>query len=212
MLSARKITIDYGNGPIFEPLDISIEQGKTLGIIGKSGSGKSSMLYILSGLRKPTTGSVTFDNQDLWNNGINRLELRRTSFGFIFQQHLLINYLTIIENILVPTLGKGSVEDAKNLLSAMQMDGLGDRFPHQLSGGQRQRAAVARALINRPRVIFADEPTASLDQENASLVLELLQEQRRKIGSALVLVTHNISTIQGFDFILNLDKEAASSV
>ena len=205
MLIAENIGLSYGREHVFSDITLEISSGAGLAVVGKSGCGKSSLLYVLSGLRKPTTGKVFFDGIELWRQDTDRLKLRRRHFGFIFQQHFLINYLTVRENILVPSFAEDdSAVRADELIDELGLSGLESRFPYELSGGQRQRVALGRALINNPKVIFADEPTASLDRANAGVALGLIRRYQQKNGSALVLVTHDASQVEGFDHVLSL--------
>lgn len=177
-------------------IDIQIQSGEFVGILGPSGSGKSSLLYLLSGLKNPTLGSIRFNGTDLANlNDHNRALLRLRSFGFVFQQPYLLGYLTAIENVLAAS--SKTVQDAQNLLGELGLGEKLNRFPHELSGGERQRVCVARALINDPEVIFADEPTAALDHHNGEMVVEMLN-RHRKHGS-LVMVTHDPAMLSNAD-------------
>ncbi len=203
MLRGEKLGFRYGEKELFSNLDLSLEKREVLGVTGKSGSGKSSLLFVLSGLKKPGQGKVEFKGFDLWSSEKKRLALRRREFGFVFQQHFLINYLTVLENVMVtqeePGMGK---DKALEILGFLELKGLENSFPYELSVGQRQRVAVARAFMNDPSVIFADEPTASLDQENARTVVRLLEEYRKKQGSSMVFVTHDRSLVKGFDRLI----------
>lgn len=208
MLRADRVSISYGKKRVIENLDLTIAQGKSLAVIGPSGCGKSSLLYLLSGLRRPSSGRVLFNGHDLWQREQDRLKLRRTHFGFVFQQPFLINYLTVLENICVAALDESAAEDrGRVLLQQLRMDGMEDKFPYELSGGQRQRVAIGRALINSPKVIFADEPTASLDSSNAATVVMLLKDYQKANGSAMVMVTHDNRLLEGFDEVLNMESE-----
>lgn len=200
MIVAHQAELDYQDGDrivrAVHDLNLIIDPGEFIGILGPSGSGKSSLLYLLSGLKIPTSGQIAFEGTDYSRMGDSeRSFLRRARFGFVFQQPYLLGYLNVLENVLAPTIdAKRSREKAMGLLVDL---GLGDkmhRFPAALSGGERQRACVARALINDPAVIFADEPTASLDRENGMHVVELLNAHRGE--GAVVLVTHDPQTLE----------------
>lgn len=187
--------------------DVKIALGSkgVTGLIGPSGSGKSSLLYILSGLKKPTSGTVYYDDVDIESlPPLERDSLRRNKFGFIFQRHFLIDYMTILDNVLVG-LGKNSGDSeskAMELLEKLKIAHHAKKKPYQLSGGQRQRAAVARALINNPSVIFADEPTASLDHRNAMEVMRILDEFKEK--ASILVVTHDKSILENAGKIIEL--------
>lgn len=181
---------------------LTIEPGEFLGILGPSGSGKSSLLYILSGLKQTTEGSVTYQGAPYSSlNDAERSQVRLKNFGFVFQQPYLLGYLSALENVAVAE--RGTIEEALELLNNL---GLGEklhRLPHELSGGERQRVCVARALIGSPAIIFADEPTASLDHKNGLAVVELLNQHRA--GGALVMVTHDPTMLKAADRIVHIE-------
>ncbi|MCA9448662.1 MAG: ABC transporter ATP-binding protein [Candidatus Omnitrophica bacterium] len=183
---------------VLENVDLEVHSGETVGILGPSGSGKTTLLNIIGALDKPTSGQATLRGKDL--SGLNEeqlSDLRNREIGFIFQMHHLLPQLSILENVLVPTLVHDGGEDrskiekrAKDLLEKV---GLGHRLnyrPGQISGGERQRAAVVRALINQPALLLADEPTGALDQENADSLFDLLLQLNREEGITLICVTH----------------------
>src|SRR5512137_16424 len=209
MLAGEHLTLTYQDGETtvdaVRDVSISIEDHQFVGILGPSGSGKSSLLYLLSGLRQVTSGEIYLDDRGYSKlSEAERVALRRTEFGFVFQQHFLINYLTALENVMVaaPVQDKAHAEQAKALLADL---GLGDklhRFPHELSGGERQRVAIARAMIHRPRVIFADEPTGLLDRRTGLQVMALLRGYREH--GSLVAVTHNPEILAEADLIIKM--------
>ena len=179
---------------VLKGVDITVAAGETVAITGPSGCGKSTLLNILATLDRPTSGRVTLDGRDILSLGEAALaELRSTSVGLVFQAHHLLPQCSVLENVLVPAAAArngGAEARAKALLGRV---GLGDRLSHrpgQLSGGECQRAAVVRALVNKPKLVLADEPTGSLDRENAESLASLLLELNREEGTALVLVTH----------------------
>jgi putative ABC transport system ATP-binding protein len=188
-------------------IDLDVYPGEFLGILGPSGSGKSSLLYLLSGLKTPTSGDVTLDGRSLPKlSDEERSKIRLNAFGFVFQQPYLLGYLTALENVAVAAPGKPLLDQASDLLDRL---GLGDkvhRYPHELSGGERQRVCVARALLGSPRVIFADEPTASLDHTNGAQVVHLLNENRGE--GSLVMVTHDPSMLAEADRVVELNDGA----
>src|SRR2546425_7107652 len=211
MLSAQDLALDYRTGGsvahAVDAVSLSVEQGSFVGLIGPSGSGKSSLMYLLSGLKRPTRGSVAFDGLDYGDTSTPGLiRLRRQRFGFVFQQHFLINYLSTLENVMVGAVKRNheAVAYAQELLRRI---GLGDKLrqrPYQLSIGQRQRVAVARALIHRPAVVFADEPTASLDQGTGRDVINLLADYRMRDGGGVVVVTPDPAMLTGADRVLQM--------
>ncbi len=218
MLSGQDLGLDYRTGTsVAHAVDIvslSVDQGSFVGLIGPSGSGKSSLMYLLSGLKRPTRGTVAFNGQDyrqISTPGL--MQLRRQRFGFVFQQHFLINYLTSLENVMVGAIKRNHevVAYAQELLRRV---GLGDKLrqrPYQLSIGERQRVAVARALVHRPAIVFADEPTASLDQATGREVIDLLVDYRRRAGGSVVVVTHDPAMLTGADRVLQMRDGRLSS-
>jgi putative ABC transport system ATP-binding protein len=211
MLTAEGLTLDYGRGTelahAVDQVTVSVGEGDFLGVIGPSGSGKSSLMYLLSGLKRPTRGRVTFEELDYGRlRPSSLMRLRRERFGFVFQQHFLINYLSVLENVLVgATVREGTSERwARELLARVGLEDKIDQRPYQLSIGQRQRVAVVRALVHRPTVVFADEPTAALDQATGRQVVEVLAEYRRTTGRSLVVVTHDPDMLLGADRVLRM--------
>lgn len=186
-------------------IDLEVRRGEFLGILGPSGSGKSSLLYMLSGLKMPTSGQITVDGEDLSAmDDDRRSRLRLQMFGFVFQYPHLLGYLSAIENIVLaaPNDEVDAVGEARRLLDLLGLSQKAHRLPHELSGGERQRVCVARALLGNPQVIFADEPTAALDHVNGVHVVELLDRHRE--GGALVMVTHDPSMLAAADRIVTI--------
>jgi putative ABC transport system ATP-binding protein len=216
MLQGERLTLTYQDGPstidAVHEVSIAIEDHQFIGILGPSGSGKSSLLYLLSGLRRPTRGEVYLDDRAYARmSDRERVALRRQEFGFVFQQHFLINYLTALENVMVaaPVQDKAHAAQARALLADLGMGDKLHRFPYELSGGERQRVAVARAMIHRPRVIFADEPTGLLDRHTGLQVMALLRSYRDQ--GSLIAVTHNPEILTEADLVITLrDGEIAS--
>jgi len=183
-------------------VDLSVAPGEFLGILGPSGSGKSSLLYLLSGLKLPTSGEVRLNGQNFSQmHDEMRSSTRLNEFGFVFQQPYLLGYLSAAENVLVAQ--RGSIEEAYDLLDRLGVGEKAHRLPHELSGGERQRVCVARALIGTPKVVFADEPTASLDHTNGLAVVELLHQHRG--GGSVVMVTHDRSMLQPADRVVIIE-------
>jgi putative ABC transport system ATP-binding protein len=200
VLSATGLTKEYQSGDhrltVLRDVTFSIEQGEFVAIVGPSGSGKTTLLGLLAGLDTPSRGSVHLDGSDLTKLDEDaRAKLRGEKVGFVFQSFQLITTLTAAENVQVPLELRGenhSVERARDVLSRV---GLGDRldhFPTQLSGGEQQRVAIARAFSNKPRILFADEPTGNLDSDTGARIVELLESLNRESGSTVVLVTHDL--------------------
>ena len=208
-LRSENVSLSYGDGDqiTFAVRDISVEiPGRGFfGIMGPSGSGKSSLLYLLSGLKIPTQGSVHCDSMVFSQlSERERARVRREHFGFVFQQPFLLNYLTARENVLVASAegDKQARDTVDALLDELHILHLADRYPAHLSGGERQRLVVARAMINRPSVIFADEPTAALDHTNGRAVIELLMRYRGK--GVVLVVTHDPSMVAEADSVYHL--------
>jgi putative ABC transport system ATP-binding protein len=187
-------------------LNIGINEGEMVGIMGPSGSGKSSLLYVLSGLKSPTMGTVYYRNMDFEAyTEQKKAELRRNHFGFIFQRHFLIEYLSVFDNVLLAGTEKDlsiAKEKTLSLLEKMNMKKFINKKPAHLSGGQRQRVAIARALINNPDIIFADEPTASLDHKNAREIMDILEEHRG--NTSIIIVTHDKTILENADRVLEM--------
>jgi putative ABC transport system ATP-binding protein len=208
ILRAEHISLIYGERFALHDISIAIEEGETIGCTGRSGAGKSSLLYILSGLKPPTQGQVWFRDQSYAQLGRRQVDLRRQHFGFVFQQHFLLDYLTVFENVQVGALSlNGSEEPAiEELLDQLGLRAYNHDRPYQLSVGQRQRVAIGRALINRPEILFADEPTASLDKETGREVIELLLSFQRRARRTMIIVSHDPQMLEGVDRIIHLEE------
>lgn len=209
MLHGENLSLNYQDGETtinaVNNISITIDDHQFMGILGPSGSGKSSLLYLLSGLRKVTRGEVFLDDRVYSKmKDRERVGLRRTEFGFVFQRHFLINYLTTLENVMVaaPVQDSEHAEYAKTLLEDLGMHDKLHRFPYELSGGERQRAALARAMIHRPRIIFADEPTGQLDRRTGLKVMALLRSYCDQ--GSLIAVTHNPEILSDADLVVTL--------
>ena len=196
VLAARGVTRSFGATEALRGADLTVGYGEVLAVMGPSGSGKSTLLHCLAGILRPDSGEVRFAGRRTDQLGERaRTELRRRSFGFVFQFGQLVPDLPAIENVMLPLLLAGQAraaarEQAAALLATLELDGLEQRRPGELSGGQAQRVAVARALVIRPEVIFADEPTGSLDSLAGLRVMQLLTGAARSQGATVVLVTH----------------------
>jgi putative ABC transport system ATP-binding protein len=196
VLAAHGVTRSFGATEALRGADLTVGYGEVLAVMGPSGSGKSTLLHCLAGILRPDAGEVWFAGKRTDQLGERaRTELRRRSFGFVFQFGQLVPDLPAIENVMLPLLLAGrsravAREQAAAMLDRLELDGLGQRRPGELSGGQAQRVAVARALVTRPEVIFADEPTGSLDSLAGLRVMQLLTGAARDQGATVVLVTH----------------------
>lgn len=208
MLEARKLSLIYPDGDkqkvVLDSVDLSIKEGETVVFLGPSGSGKSSLIYLLSALKKPTNGEVLFNDSVLSGKKDTASE-RYESFGFIFQQHFLIPYLTVLENVSIAIKNKDSQEKSIEILKKLGLEDHLNKKPHQLSGGQRQRVAIARALVKEPRILFADEPTASLDHTTALEVMSLLRNMKNK--TTLIMATHDTSLLADGDRIITVNNQ-----
>jgi ABC-type lipoprotein export system ATPase subunit len=201
LISALKVTKIYGSGAsavtALSDVNLSVQRGERLAILGKSGSGKSTLMNLIGGLDVPTQGALTVAGQNLGSLTRRQLaDFRLACVGFVFQSFHLIPSRTVVENVELPLLlaGQGKTERrhrVREVLSAVGLDHRRDHRPAQLSGGERQRTAVARAIVNQPTVLLADEPTGNLDSNSATEVMELLSRQVRDRGMTLLLVTHD---------------------
>ena len=211
-LEARSVSktysIDSRTMTILDTISLSVEMGEFLVIKGESGSGKSTLLSILSGLDRPDAGRVLLGERDITDLTEDELApIRNAVFGFVFQSFHLIPSLTAVENVMFPAELAGDPharDKAERLLERVGLTGRAHSFPHQLSGGEKQRCAICRALINEPRILFADEPTGNLDAANGRAVLALLQELHRERRTTLILVTHSQEIAQSADRVVTL--------
>lgn len=217
ILTGNNITKTYQDGKtttnVLNHLDISINSGERIAIVGTSGSGKSTLLHILGGLDVPTSGEVWLHGQRINDlNETQRGELRNQHLGFIYQFHHLLAEFTAIENVAMPLLMRKSVPIAvarQQSIELLEKVGLGHRLTHrpgELSGGERQRVAIARALVTKPSLILADEPTGNLDYVNAQAVFEILSELQKDFNTALLMVTHDRQLAQLADKQLALQN------
>jgi putative ABC transport system ATP-binding protein len=207
LLTTDHISLVYDDGSrrtyALRDVSIAIPDRQFVGIMGPSGSGKSSLLYLLSGLKRPTEGDIALGDYRYGAHTDNDLiDLRRQRFGFVFQQPYLLVWQTAMENVLMgaPKLDKAARDRARAYFDQLGIAGLAEKLPSQLSGGEKQRVCVARAMMNDPDVIFADEPTASLDHANGHLVVDLLSAYREH--GSVVVVTHDPEMLQDADQIL----------
>jgi putative ABC transport system ATP-binding protein len=206
----------FGSGRLevraLEDVSLSIAGGDLVALMGPSGSGKTTLLLCVSLILEPTAGTVVFDGETIYQDGwtgVDVRRLRREKIGFIFQTANLIPFLTARENVLLPqhlvgVKGEAAENRANELLEYMEVAERADYLPPLLSGGEQQRVAIARALANRPRVILADEPTASLDTTRGKRAMELLRKVARENQTAVITVTHDARMIEGFDYVYQL--------
>lgn len=195
---------------ILRGIDLSIKSSEMISIVGSSGSGKSTLLHILGGLDRPNEGDVFWDDQSIYDHKPDKLaDLRNQNVGFVFQFHHLLPEFTAIENVMMPALIQNmNMKKAESRASELlERFGLSDRLNHrpsQLSGGEQQRVSMARALMNNPSIILADEPTGNLDEKNTEIILDLLFELREVEQVSLVLITHEKEIAERCDTLYNL--------
>ena len=213
ILECRNLTKEYlsGDGVIkaIDDINLSFEQGEFVAITGPSGSGKSTLLHNLSSLENPTGGEIFYNGESLKKYNDNQLSiLRRRRFGFVFQSYNLVQELTGYENILLPVMLDKKKPDEEYINKIIEVLNIGDRLSHlpsALSGGQQQRIAIARAIANKPSILFADEPTGNLDGKTGREVLSLLKYVSHEFGITLIMVTHDLSVAEQADRILTLE-------
>ncbi|MCI7654853.1 MAG: ABC transporter ATP-binding protein [Bacteroidales bacterium] len=197
MIDIKGITKSFGSLQVLKGIDLHINKGEVVSIVGPSGAGKTTLLQIIGTLDKPDSGSVAIDGIDTGSLSTRKLsDFRNQHIGFVFQFHQLLPEFTAIENVMIPALiaGKSRSKCKERARRLLELMGLGDRMGHkpaQLSGGEKQRVAVARALMNEPDVILADEPSGSLDTKNKAELHQLFFDLRDKLGQTFVIVTHD---------------------
>ena len=212
LLEVNNICKTYGSGETavhaLKKVSFSVPKGEYVAIVGESGSGKSTLLNMIGALDTPTSGKVVIGGKEIFSMNDNRLTVfRRRNIGFIFQAFNLIPELTVEQNIIIPVLLDYQKPDRKyleELLTVLNLKERRNHLPSQLSGGQQQRVAIGRALITRPSLILADEPTGNLDTQNSSEVIALLKEASRKYEQTIIMITHNRSIAQSADRILQV--------
>ncbi|MGR3468353.1 MAG: ABC transporter ATP-binding protein [Shimia sp.] len=213
LLHATDITKTYpgedGRFTVLDGVSLTARAGDTLAMTGESGSGKSTLLHILAGLEPPDSGVIEVDGTDIANLSDRALaRVRQRTVGVIFQQFNLVPSLTVGQNLTFHARLGGAVDQrwTAEVTHQLGLDGLGARYPEQLSGGQQQRVAIGRALIARPKLLLADEPTGNLDEDSADQVMALLAALTKEAGAALIMVTHSIARAETLDRRLHLSK------
>ena len=200
MILVKNISKTYNNKKVIDKINLVINKGEIVSIIGPSGAGKTTLLNLISTLDSPDKNNdsiIKINDIDVLNlNDTNLSKFRNTQIGFIFQFHELLPEFTALENVIIPAIIKGekkniSINKAKNLLETLGLSNIINQFPSQLSGGEQQRVAVARALINDPKIIFADEPSGNLDSKSSDLLHKLFFDLRDKLNITFIIVTHN---------------------
>ena len=219
VLRVEHLTKTYRSGErtltVLRDVSLSVDEGARCAVVGPSGSGKTTLLGLCAGLDRPTSGSVALNGVAL--NDLNEDELaqiRNQHVGFVFQTFQLIPTLTALENVVVPIELRGESGVRRQAIELLDQVGLGDRldhYPAQLSGGEQQRVSLARAFINQPKILFADEPTGNLDGETAEKISDLLFELNEAAGTTLVLVTHNLELAQRTQRIISLKAGSIGS-
>jgi putative ABC transport system ATP-binding protein len=212
ILSLQHVSKDYiADGekiPALSDISLTVKEGEFVALVGRSGCGKSTLLNLAGAMDFPTAGTVTIDGQITSKlNDKERTHLRREKVGFVFQSFQLLHTLTVFENVELPLLLAGKPEARKAAearLHWVELDGLGDRYPHQLSGGQMQRVAIARALVHSPKILLADEPTGNLDTATGSVILELLRRLTREQETATIMATHSLEAAAVCDTLVRM--------
>lgn len=212
MISVKKVTRIYGKGTsefrALKNVSFSLKKGANLAIIGKSGSGKSTLMHAIAGLDRPTTGSIIIEGKDLWSRSQEDIDLyRNQSVGFVFQDYYLQNEETVLENVMVPLEIRGISDRKSKARKALQRLGLNDKATNranELSGGERQRTCIARAIVGEPSILFADEPTGNLDSKTGESVENILFDLNKKLGTILIVVTHDEDLAKRFSNSITL--------
>ena len=213
ILQAEKLYKEYktSSGAVnaLNGVDLSIEKGLFYAIIGRSGSGKSTLLHVLSGLDRPTSGKVLIDGVDMFSFSDEKMAIfRRRSMGFVFQQFNLLDEYSVLNNICMPLRLDGRKPDETFLAEVTKMLGIEEKlkkYPYELSGGEQQRVAIARSILAKPHIIFADEPTGNLDKKAGEDTLNLLSSRAARFGQTLIIVTHDLEIAKKADRIIKIE-------
>lgn len=214
LLQFSDVHLQYQNGQnlteVIKGISFSIKQNERLAIVGKSGSGKTSLLMLMAGLEKPTLGSIKFQEEELTSYTEDQLtDFRKKNIGIVFQSFYLIPSYTALENVALSleiNFQKNALIQAKEILTDLGLKDRLQHFPSQLSGGEQQRVAIARAIINKPELILADEPTGNLDEENSQVIADLLFNVSQKYQKSLCLVTHDLELAKKCDRLMKIDN------
>lgn len=213
LLDVKGLAKHYGASPVFESVNLQLQPGELVALLGESGVGKSTLLNCIAGLDTFDTGQVLLDGHDIGQISEQaQALLRRSHLGFVFQAFHVLPHLSVADNIALPLLllKKPDPERVEQMLDAVGLSALGARMPRQLSGGQLQRVAIARALVHRPRLVLADEPTGNLDPDTAEQVLDLLKAQTQQEGAACLLVTHSQRAAERAQRVLRLHSHGVA--
>jgi len=207
MIKLENVEKYYGGHKVLKGINLIIQKGEFISVMGSSGSGKSTLLNLIGGMDRPEKGAVIVNGEDISVFTDEKLTLyRRKKIGFIFQFFNLLPNITVFENISMPLLLNGSEdrERVSNYIKRINLDGKEDKYPYQLSGGEQQRVAIARALIHEPEIILADEPTGSLDSETGRKIMDLVQELTEEMNKTVILVTHESYIAEYADRIVRI--------
>ena len=213
ILRVENLTKVYGKGitkvVALDNVSFSVEKGEFVAIVGASGSGKSTLLHLIGGVDRPTSGKVYIDGKDIYNLNDDKLAIfRRRQVGLIYQFYNLIPILTVEENITLPlSLDNREVpkQDLKELINLLGLESRKNHLPNELSGGQQQRTSIGRALITRPAIILADEPTGNLDSKNSDEIVDLLKKSNKDYKQTIIMITHNMEIAEKADRIIKLE-------
>lgn len=197
LIRVENVIKNYQNTQVLKSVDLTVNEGEFVGIMGKSGSGKTTLLKIMGMIEPVTDGKVFYEKRNAERlSGKEAARIRREEFGFIFQEFFLMDSLTVLENVMLPLLisksaGAAGKERAEQFIRKFGIEGLEQKMPDELSGGERQRTAICRALINNPRIVFADEPTGNLDSKSGKVVIDALETINKEFKKTVIMVTHD---------------------
>lgn len=218
ILETQNLRKSYDNQLIIKGIDFQLEKGSFAALLGSSGSGKSTFLHLLASMDRADEGEIILDGKKYSSMSSKELaKVRNKEIGFVFQFHHLLTDFTLLENITLPALIAGTRETearqyAKELMQIMGIENLSNRKPQEVSGGQQQRAAIARALINRPKVLLADEPSGNLDQDNTDIVQNLFRTINQNMGQSIVMATHDQKLAESSDLVYLLENGVIKDV